>query len=87
MNWKREFVNYMPSLRGGDNQYKVIRYGENWFAFFKPSGWANFGNSCAITRYNGKSVEYKSMREAMAACERHLAEFGDNPNMNDRIAA
>ena len=82
MQWKRKFLPTGPSLIGGENQYKVVKYGKKWFSFFKPDGWVNFGNSCRH-RF-GKSCEYDGIREAIADAEAHYSEFGDKPFSGSR---
>ena len=64
--------------------YKIKKYDNKWYAFFKPMGWVNWGNSCEKTRI-GESSTYKTMIKAQRACIRHKHEFGDNPNQFEHL--
>lgn len=50
--------------------YKCVRYGKHWYAYHKPKGWKNWGNSCFHSP-NGRSVEYPTLKAAQDACEQH----------------
>ena len=71
-----------------NNQYKCVKYDEEmknkWRAYFKPSGWVNFGNSCELNEYNNPKA-YRLASHAKEACKRHYEKFGDNPNQWDRV--
>jgi hypothetical protein len=54
--------------------YKCVKYGDHWFAFYKPKGQRSWGYSCEHDiNSTYKSMKYESLEEAKAACERHAA--------------
>lgn len=76
--------------------YKIVKYfhGNNeWFAYFKPDTWENWGNSCeAMKTWNGDhtdtylfSISYNTIEEAVEACNRHRLIFGEKPYYTNRI--
>ena len=58
-------------------KYKVVRYGGGFYAFFKPDGWNNFGNSCEKNKAS-ESRKYKNENAGIAGAQRHHKVFGDN---------
>lgn len=78
-----------------NDKYKCVRYPlskrkNKWRAYFKPTGWVNFGNACehtgrAITAYVNESAAYKTLRKAQQACVRHKAMFGKCPRASDSL--
>jgi len=71
----------MGAFISDNGQYKCVKYGEHWKAYFKPIGWVNFGNACERrhTQHSGESQDYKGKRNAIAACKRHFNKYGINP--------
>jgi hypothetical protein len=65
-------------------RYKCVNYGGKWFAYFKPFGWKNWGNSCQKTA-RMESVQYATLAEAQAACRTHFSRYGERPKAIDRI--
>lgn len=82
--WERKNEHGIPCLVFNDCR-KVVKYGEKWFAFFRPDGWSNFGNSCEIEPYNGKSKSYKEVRQAMIVALNHFKKYGKKAKMNERL--
>lgn len=72
----------------GDHR-KVVEYPKDnlgpskIYAYFRPIGWNNFGNSCE--RENNQSKVYKTVKEAKAACEAHFKKFGERPHHTARL--
>lgn len=65
-------------------RYKCVQYGKEWFAYFIPAGWENWGNSCERT--NSKSSKpYKTLAAAKDACRRHFAAFPSTAAPNDKL--
>lgn len=66
-------------LNGGDHwiadNYKVIKYGDSWFAYYavnvRKDGGFQFGSSCYHTPKNA-SQSYPTKEKAMAACQNHF---------------
>ena len=82
MIFKRKIMSHVPCLICGN--YKVVKYGEKYYAYFKPSGAKCWGNSCEKTG-RGDSTSYRTTGEAKAACARHLEAFGENPSEFNRL--
>ena len=64
--------------------YKCVNY-DGWRAYFKPSGWSNWGMACERTNI-GNSVKYSTLEQAQDACKRHHKQFGNHPGQFDRFA-
>lgn len=70
-----------PSRHWFSGPYKITAYDaletkaflrkEHFHAYYKPTGWKNWGMGC-----EKGNPEYFTLEEAMAACQRH-AEIGD----------
>lgn len=69
--WKKATENYIPSYRLG-NDLKVVQYGDYWFAYYKPEGWKNFGNSIEHSTFGSK--RYSTKEQAMKVCENYSKE-------------
>lgn len=82
MKFEKRTIDHMECFVSGI--YKCIQYGKKWYAYFKPEGWKNWGNACEYTSYE-KSREYKTLKQAQKACERHLKRFGNKPQSNDKV--
>lgn len=82
LKFEKTEMNCIPCYISG--AYKVVKYGEFYFAYFKPSSWNNWGNSCEKNRFN-KSMTYKTIKLAKKACQRHHNKFGEYLNPYDFI--
>lgn len=73
LEFKKVELNLKPAwITGkGTGEYLVVRYGKNWFCYVHEIWQSNWGNSCFHNRL-GKSVEYKTRREAQKAAEEHF---------------
>lgn len=76
---KLEFKWIETEFNGGSHylaeNYSVTNYGDKWQAYYavgktKDGGYI-FGNSCEHTPRN-ESMQYKTAKEAMRACQEHL---------------
>ncbi len=54
----------------GVGEYKVVQYGESWYAYIHKAYQSNWGNSCFHTPM-GNSESYKTHIEAQEACQKH----------------
>jgi len=82
IQWERDEGNTVSSAEIGHIQgvkcFKVVNYGGKWFAYFRPMGWKNFGNS--VSKYAGASNHFQDKNEAKRACIRHADTFGPLPS-------
>jgi hypothetical protein len=69
-NMKFEFKKIPTGEAYFSGNYKVVKYGDHWFAFVKAELAKNWGMSC----YHGKdgSMRYSTKEEAMDACKKHV---------------
>ena len=51
--------------------YKVVRYGKHWFAYWKKPTAKMWGMSCFYGPF-GTSMDYTSRTAAQRACAKHL---------------
>jgi len=62
--------------------YKCVKYGDKYFAYYKPKSWKNWGNSCFHTN-RGEAVSYSTLARAKKACNEHYIIFeGKQPYSN-----
>jgi len=66
-----------------NDTHKCVKYGEHWFAYFKPKGWKSFGNSCRLEL--GESKKYTSLEDAKKECLTHLEKYGEYALSNCRL--
>lgn len=72
--------NHQTFKRSFCGNYKVIRYGKFFYAYFKPDGYPNFGNNCEKPDF-----KYKTETGAIAGARRHNKAFKNDLNFYNRI--
>lgn len=83
MKFVKTEMNLTECYISDTNIYKCINR-QGWRAYFKPTGWKSFGNTCEYTRGVHESKAYKTLKQAISACIRHAKTFGNNPNSGDK---
>jgi hypothetical protein len=81
MEFKKKIINHQEIYISGI--YKCVKY-DKWYAYFKPVGWMNWGNSCERTPMDS-SRSYNSLKGAQAACKRHKRRYPEDPQAFDKI--
>ena len=84
MKFKRTTQNHQTFYASNCGKYKAVKYGKYWFAYFKPDGWPNFGNSCGKTP-GGVSIRFTSKKATINYCELHHEKFGANLDQRNHV--
>ena len=85
MKLKETIKHYQTMFLSDCGNYKVVKYGD-WHAYFKPTGWKAFGNSCEKVNDGwAESKQYTTSAKAMTACRRHHKKFNGDLYQYNRL--